>query len=124
MNVNTMMNYANIISSSIKTPMLLPEYYDKCVDRMEDYLNGIDDDLCHPIRDGPFCANTVEDVGTATHDDIFIVTRLKKEVNDKRCIRELRGDLPLGFYNYICGCKSPRVIWNTLNETFQGNERT
>lgn len=77
---------------------------------MEDYLNGIDEDIWRPIRDGPFCATTVDLVGTTTQNENIIVTRLKKEVDNKRCICKLRGVIPPVVYNYIRGCKTPQEI--------------
>lgn len=60
LNVNTMMNYANLLISSIKIPMLLPKYYDQWVGHMEDYLDGIDKDLCRSTDKGPFRADCVK----------------------------------------------------------------
>lgn len=48
----------------------------------------------------------------------------KQKAKDKRCNRELHGAIPPVVYNYIHGCKTAQVIWNTLKEKFQGNERT
>lgn len=45
LNVNTLVNFVNLFGSFMKIPMLLPEYYDQWVDRMEDYLNEINEDL-------------------------------------------------------------------------------
>lgn len=45
LNVNSMMNFDNMLGLSIKIQMLLPEYYDQWADRMDDYLNGIDEHL-------------------------------------------------------------------------------
>lgn len=53
--------------------MLLPKYYDQWADCMEDYLTRIDEDFWCPIKSGPYCANVVEDVGTATQNESIIV---------------------------------------------------
>lgn len=64
-NVNTLINYANLLGSSTKSLILLPGYYNKWVGRMKDYLNWIDEDVRRSIKDDPFCATIVEAVGTA-----------------------------------------------------------
>ena len=66
LSANTTMNYTNVLGSSTKTPMLLPEYYKQCVDCMEGYLNGINEDLWRSIKDGPYRADVVHAVGNAT----------------------------------------------------------
>lgn len=81
------------------------EYYDQWADCMEDYLNGVNEDLWCPIIGGPFSATAIEFVGSAAQNYKMIVTRLKKKENDKMCIRELRGALPPVIYNYIQGYK-------------------
>lgn len=119
-----MMNLANHLDSSTKSPKLLPEYYDQWANRVEDYLNDIDKDLCCTIIDGPFFATAIEVVGIVAHNENKTATRLRKEVNDKRCIRELWVALPIVISNYIHGYKTTQEIRNTLKEKFQGNERT
>lgn len=49
LNVNKMMNFTNLLGSATKVPMLILEYYDKWVYRMEDYLNGIDEEIWRSI---------------------------------------------------------------------------
>lgn len=56
LNVNIVMNYANLLGSATKIPMLLLEYYDQWTDCMEDYLNGIDEVLWRSISVGPYRA--------------------------------------------------------------------
>ena len=48
----------------------------------------------------------------------------KKTTNDKKALRELRGDLPPVVYNYVCGCKTAKEFWDNLKEKYQGNART
>lgn len=38
-----MINYANPLGFSTKTPMLLSDHYDQWRDRMEDYLTSLDE---------------------------------------------------------------------------------
>lgn len=103
MNVNSIMNYANFLGSSTKTPMLHLKCYDQWVDQMEDYLTGIDKELWRPIKSGPCRVDHVQAVVTATQGEDMTMDRLKQEGNDKMCIRELHGALPPIFYNYIRG---------------------
>nr|KAJ0224589.1 hypothetical protein LSAT_V11C100001900 [Lactuca sativa] len=44
-NLNSMTSFSHLLGSSTKIPMLIPEYYDQWADRMEDYLNGLDEEL-------------------------------------------------------------------------------
>lgn len=62
---------------------------------MEDYITGIDEDLWHPMKDGPYHVGVVEVVGIAAQNESMNATRLKKETNEKMCIREMRRALPL-----------------------------
>lgn len=65
LNFNTMMNFVNLHGSAFKIPLLNPEHYDQLVDRVEDYMNGINKDLCISIETGPYRADLVEVVGDA-----------------------------------------------------------
>lgn len=60
---------------------------------MEDYLNGIDDDLYRSIEKGPYRVDRLQVVGMDGADEDMIAQGNKKKVNDKRCIRELRVQL-------------------------------
>lgn len=86
--------------------MLLPEYNDKWIDHMEDYQNGINEDLQRSIEKGPYRASTAESVGSTTQNESVIMDRKKRQSNDRRCVRELRGALTPIVYNYIRGCNS------------------
>lgn len=57
LNVNTVMNYENLLGSATKILMLLPEYYDQWADHMEDFLNGIDEDLKISVSVGRYCTD-------------------------------------------------------------------
>lgn len=58
-----MINFVKLFASATKIPMLIPEYYNQWVDRIEDYLNGIDEDFCRSIEIGPYRADLVQAVG-------------------------------------------------------------
>lgn len=53
---------------------------------MEYYLNGIEQDIWCPIKQGPFYGTTFEAVGTNSQNRNMTVTWLKKAANDKSCI--------------------------------------
>ena len=59
LNVNTKMNYANLLGFATKILMMIPKYYDQWVDRIEDYLYRIDEDLWRSIDKGPHCKDLV-----------------------------------------------------------------
>ena len=44
-NLNSMTSFSHLLGSSTKIPMLIPEYYDQWANRMQDYLNGLDEEL-------------------------------------------------------------------------------
>lgn len=98
--------------------MLLLEYYDQWADRMDDYLNGIQEDL----DKGLYRADHVQAVGTIVESEDLTITHVKQEANDKICIHELQIALLPIFYGYIHECKATQEIWNTLKEKFEGNE--
>ena len=123
-NMNTMTSFSHLLGSSTKIPMLIPEYYDQWADRMEDYLNGIDEELWNCIDGTVQAPANVQPIGasTTTPEVLERQNRLKK--NEKRCMRELRGALPPVVYNYIRSCKTAKEIWITLKEKYQGSEKT
>lgn len=77
------MNFANLLASSTKTIMLLPQYYDQLANRMEDYLIGIDEDLWPPIKSGPYRESVVKVVGGAAENESVTIDQIKKEANEK-----------------------------------------
>nr|KAJ0207989.1 hypothetical protein LSAT_V11C500266000 [Lactuca sativa] len=91
--------------------------------RMEDYLNGIDEELWNCINGTVQAPANVQSIGSfATSTEVAEQqNRLKK--NEKRCMRELRSALPPVVYNYIRSCKTAE-IWITLKEKYQGSEKT
>lgn len=84
--VNIVMNYAKLLGSATKIPMLLPKYYDQWEDRMEDYLNWIHEDLWRSIKKGPCCADLVQAIRNAGVVEDMIVHANKQKENDKRCL--------------------------------------
>lgn len=81
-----------MLGSARKIQMLIPEYYEQWADIMEDYLDGIDDDLIRSINKGPFLQEMLIIVATAEY---MITQGNKMKENYKRCLSELRGVLPL-----------------------------
>ena len=115
-NMNTMTTYSHLLGSSTKIPMLIPEYYDQWADRMEDYLNEINEELWNRINgtvQHPANVQTIRASGTSNQVNDQL-DHLKKKEN--RCMRELRGALPPVVYNHIRGCKTAKDIWITLKE--------
>lgn len=94
-NMNTMTSYSHLLGSSTKIYMLILEYYDQWADHMEDYLNGINEELWKFITDDVHPSFVVQSVGTsATNQNVNEQTE-KLLKSEKRCMRELRGALPL-----------------------------
>lgn len=91
---------------------------------MEDYVNCIDEDLWRLIETEPYRVDLVQAVGKVGVDEDIIVQENKMKGNDKRCLRELRGALAPIVYNYVCGFKTAKLIWDTLYEKYQGKEST
>ena len=52
--------------------MLISEYYEQWADRIEDYLNGIDEDLMRSVKREEFCQTMLVDIGTFTSYDDMI----------------------------------------------------
>ena len=123
-NMNTMTSFSHLLGSSTKIPMLIPEYYDQWADRMEDYLNGIDEELWNCIDGTVQAPANVQQIGSSTASPDVEDQRKRLKNNEKRCMRELRGALPPVVYNYIRSCKTAKEIWNTLKEKYQGSEKT
>ena len=65
-NVNTMTNFSHLLGSATKSLMLIPKYYEQWADIMEDYLNGIDEDLMRSNNKDPFLSEMLIVVGTAS----------------------------------------------------------
>ena len=104
--------------------MLIPEYYDQWADRMEDYLNGLDEELWNCINGTVQPPSNVKNIGSFGTTSAVGDKQTRLEKHEKHCMRELRGALPPVVYNYIRGCKTAKEIWNTLKEKYQGSEKT
>ena len=94
--------------------MLIPEYYDQWVDRMEDYLNGLDEELWNCIKGTIQPSSNVQNIGSSRTTSVVGEQQTRLDKHEKRCMGELRGSLPPVVYNYIRGCKTAKDIWNTL----------
>ena len=103
--------------------MLIPEYYDQWADRMQDYLNGLDEELWNCISGDRNPPTNLQPIGSSSRNSEVEnqSDRLKKL--EKRCMRELRGDLPPIVYNYVRNCTTAKEIWNNLKEKFQRSEK-
>ncbi|XP_023732612.1 uncharacterized protein LOC111880417 [Lactuca sativa] len=124
LNMNTMTLYSHLLGSSTKIPMLIPDYYDQRADRMEDYLNGLDEKLWNCIKGSVQPPSNTQNIRSSGSTSVVEEQARRLKNNEKRCMRELRGALPPVSYNYIHGCKTAKEIWNTLKEKYQGNEKT
>ncbi|KAL7608885.1 hypothetical protein Lser_V15G11539 [Lactuca serriola] len=91
---------------------------------MEDYLNGINEDLWCCLTGGDYRPGRLEQVGTASSCTDVVLQANKQKANDKKCLCELRGALQLVVYNYVRGCKTTKEIWDILKEKYQGSEKT
>ncbi|XP_023757080.2 uncharacterized protein LOC111905620 [Lactuca sativa] len=122
-NMNTMTLYSHLLGSSTKILVLIPEYYDQYTDRMEDYLNGLDEELWKCINGTVRPPLNIQNIGSTGTTATVEEQQTRLEKHEKRCMRELRGALPPAVYNYIRGCKTAKEIWNTLKEKYQGSEK-
>ncbi|CAI9302889.1 unnamed protein product [Lactuca saligna] len=109
-NMHTMTSFSHMLVSSTKIPMLIPKYYNQWVDHMEDYLNGLDEELWDCIDGNNLPPRNVQNIGSfATSQTVNDHTeRLKK--NEKICMRELRGALPPVVYNYVRSWELSSII--------------
>ncbi|XP_052625954.1 uncharacterized protein LOC128132971 [Lactuca sativa] len=65
-NLNSMTSFSHLLGSSTKIPMLIPKYYDQWADRMQDYLNGLDEDLWNCISGEINPLATVQSIGVSS----------------------------------------------------------
>ncbi|KAI3723807.1 hypothetical protein L2E82_35565 [Cichorium intybus] len=92
---NAVMNYAALLGSNNKAPMLIPEHYDQWAD---------------------------EAVTPPVETEAIISTNKRKTENDKRCMRELKSGLPPIAFNLIRGSKSAKEIWDRLKMRYEGSD--
>ena len=104
--------------------MRIPEYYDQWADRMEDYLNVIDQELWKCILSDVHPPPTVQSIGTSSNNKNVNEQTERLLKNEKKSIGELRGALHPVVYNYVSSCKTVKEIQNNLKEKYQGIEKT
>lgn len=68
---------------------------------MEDYINGIEEDLWHCVMGGNYHPGRLEQVGTAGSFADVSLQADKQKANDKKCLRELHGALKPVVYNFV-----------------------
>lgn len=73
---------------------------------MEDYLNGLDEELWKCIIGTVQPPLNVQNIGSSGTTSAVGEQQIRLEKHEKRCLRELRGALPPVVYNYIRGCKT------------------
>ena len=91
---------------------------------MEDYLNGIDEDLWKCITVDIESSGSLQNIGYVASSPEVSNQAERKKRNVKKWLPELRGALPPIVYNYVHGCSTAKEIWATLNEKYQESEKT
>ena len=113
-NLNSMTSFSHLLGPSTKIQMLIPEYYDQWVDRMQDYLNGLDEELWSCISRNVNPPTNVQPIGSSFGSSgVENQTDHLKKL-EKRCMRELWGALPKVVYNYVRTCTNAKrsgTIW-------------
>ncbi|KAI3523873.1 hypothetical protein L1887_02342 [Cichorium endivia] len=119
----SMLNYANLIGSATKAPVLVTSYYGYWARRMKDYLIRLDKDLWRSVTDGHhtdiagrFVVPDGEEVVVLNAKD------LKKLENDERAMRELRSGLGPDVSHHIADAKSAKEMWDNLALRFGGDK--
>ena len=79
-NMNTMTSYSHLLGSSTKIPMLILEFYDQWADCMEEYLNGIDEDLWKCIVREFHPPAVVQSIGTNVAEHAKKLLKMKRSV--------------------------------------------
>ena len=103
--------------------MLIPEYYDQWADHMQDYLNGLDEELWNCISGEITPPTNVQPIGSSSSNfGVDNQTNRLKQL-EKRCMRELRGALPPVVYNYVRSCTTAKEIWKFLKDKFREVKR-
>ena len=70
--------------------MLIPEYYDQWADRMQDYLNGLDEELWKCITGDLNPPTNVQPIGSSSGNSEVENQSDRLKNLEKRCVRELR----------------------------------
>ena len=115
---------SNSVGSNTKAPMLLPSEYDQWVDRMEDFLWALDEDLWRSVSEGPCVPGLAARFAGEGADLNAITAEEKRQLNnDRRAKRELRYGLPPAIYTRVKMCKSAHEMWRKLKELYEGSEK-
>ncbi|KAI3515944.1 hypothetical protein L1887_14850 [Cichorium endivia] len=106
-----MLNYANLIGSATKAPILVTSYYNYWAGRMKDYLIGLDKDLWRSVSEGPHTDIAGRFVVPDGEEAVVLnAADLKKIENDERAMRELRSGLGPDVSHHIADAKSAKEI--------------
>ncbi|KAI3708662.1 hypothetical protein L2E82_37981 [Cichorium intybus] len=118
-----MLNYANLIGSTTKAPVLVTSYYDYWAGRMKDYLIGLDKDLWRSVTEGPHTDIAGRFVVPDGEEAVVLnVADMKKLENDERAMRELRSSLGPDVSHHIADAKSAKEMWDNLELRFGGDK--
>ncbi|KAI3510835.1 hypothetical protein L1887_17972 [Cichorium endivia] len=118
-----MLNYANLIGSATKAPILVTSYYDYWAGRMKDYLIGLDRDLWRSVNDGPHTDIAGRFVVPDGEEAVVLnAADLRKIENDERAMRELRSGLGPDVSHHIADAKSAKEMWDNLKLRFGGDK--
>lgn len=85
-NMNTMTYYSYLLGSSTKIPMLILEFYAQWADRMEDYLNEIDEEFWKFITSDVRPPPAVQNIGISSNNQNFKEQADKLQKNEKKCM--------------------------------------
>ncbi|XP_052622499.1 uncharacterized protein LOC128127833 [Lactuca sativa] len=88
-----MTSFSHLLGSSTKILMLIPEYYDQWADRMQDYLNGLDEDLWNCISGEINPPATVQSIGASSSSSEVENQSNRLKQLEKKYMRELRVEL-------------------------------
>ncbi|KAI3496277.1 hypothetical protein L1887_38634 [Cichorium endivia] len=118
-----MLNYANLIGSATKAPVLVTSYYDYWAGRMKDYLIGLDRDLWRSVNEGPHTDIAGRFVVPDGEEAVVLnAADLRKIENDERAMRELRSGLGPDVSHHIADAKSAKEMWDNLKLRFGGDK--
>ncbi|KAI3503806.1 hypothetical protein L1887_32257 [Cichorium endivia] len=118
-----MLNYANLIGSTTKAPVLVTSYYDYWAGRMKDYLIGLDKDLWRSVSEGPHTDIAGRFVVPDGEEAVVLnAADLRKIENDERAMRELRSGLGPDVSHHIADAKSAKEMWDNLELRFGGDK--
>ncbi|KAI3508792.1 hypothetical protein L1887_23807 [Cichorium endivia] len=118
-----MLNYANLIGSTTKAPVLVTSYYDYWAGRMKDYLIGLDKYLWRSVTDGPHTDFAGRFVVLDGEEPVVLnAADMKKIENVERAMCELRSGLGPDVSHHIADAKSAKDMWDNLALRFGGDK--